>query len=445
MMHLGNSQLNLRKTSGYERKTSVAALFAATTAILLLGAVLHGAAGHLFVPVVAQEAAGQGNLVVNRLSLGDGSSLNMWVTVTASEGWDDVLKASWATPWEFAGAAGTEYSITAHNWKAGKIYFSHWSDGITERTRKVTLEEGATTTLTAYYTIEGADNAAPKAAVEPAPPAPAVVQTPPPPPPPPPPAPPAPALAPVAPSTSSSNNDHGESTGVYVPLYKYPDLGNPSGLWASVIKAKKEHPSVPFAVSVNPSSGPGSSADSRIKSAIGELKAAGVEHVLGYLPTMYGKEPSGRTLGDLKGMIDKYRAWYPQMDGLMMDTMAAGSDKIWFYKELVKHAESKGFTFIKGNPGAKVDKGYIGLFDNISIYENHGAPSISKLSSNTYHPAFGKENFAFTAKSVPWLDTGYVEELKDYVSYVYMTNDGGDNPYNTAPPYFFSMVEALDD
>lgn len=435
MMHLGSSQLNLRKTRGQERKTSVAALFAATTAILLLGAVLHGAAGHLFVPAVAQEA-GQGNLVVNRLSLGDGSSLNMWVTVTASEGWDDVLKASWATPWEFTGAAGTEYSVTAHNWKAGKIYFSHWSDGVTERTRKVTLDEGATTTLTAYYTIEGAE-AAPKAAEQPA----AVVQQSPPPPPPP--APPAPAPAP-APS-SSSNNDHGESTGVYVPLYKYPDLGNPSGLWASVIKAKKEHPSVPFAVTVNPSNGQGGSADSRIKSAIGELKAAGVEHVLGYLPTMYGKEPSGRTLGDLKSMIDKYKTWYPQMDGLMMDTMAAGSDKIWFYKELVSHAESKGFTFIKGNPGAKVDKGYIGLFDNISIYENHGAPSISKLSSNTYHPAFGKENFAFTAKSVPWLDTGYVKDLKDYVSYVYMTNDGEGNPYNTVPPYFFSMVEALDD
>jgi hypothetical protein len=445
-MPLGCSQLNLRKTTPQQRKASVTAVISTATAILLLGAVLSGAAGHLFVPGVA-EAAGQGNLVVNRLSTADGSSLNMWVTVTASGGWDDVLKASWETPWEFTGDAGTEYSVTAHNWKAGKIFFSHWSDGSTERTRKVTLEEGTTTTLTAYYDVEGAQastagtTTATATTTAEAPPAapqqPPVVEqkaTPPPP------APPEPAK-----TSSSNNNSHRDSTGVYVPLYKYPDLGNPSGLWSAVVKAKKEHPSVPFVVSVNPSNGPGGSADSKIKSAIDELKSAGVEHVLGYLPTMYGKEPSGRTLGDLKDMIDDYRAWYPKMDGLMMDTMAAGSDKIWFYKELVSYARDKGFTFIKGNPGAKVDKGYIGLFDNIGIYENHGAPSISQLASNTYHPAFGKENFAFTAKSVPSLDKGYVEQLKDYVAYVYMTNDGDGNPYNSVPPYFFSMVEALDD
>jgi hypothetical protein len=248
------------------------------------------------------------------------------------------------------------------------------------------------------------------------------------------------APAPVAPQGGK------DSTGVYVPLYKYPDLGDPSGLWSSVIKAKKEHPSVPFAVSVNPSNGPGGSDDSRISSAIGELKAAGVEHVLGYLPTMYATEPSGRTMGDLKGMIDKYRAWYPEMDGLMMDTMAAGDDKLSFYKELVEYAKSQGFSFVKGNPGAKVDSAYFAVFDNISIYERFDAPSVSTLASNTlHHEGHSKSKFSFTAKGVPGLDLGYLNEAKEYVSYIYMTDDGGGNPYNTAPPYFFSMVEALDD
>lgn len=386
----------------------------AAITMLLLGAVL-GALGHSLVG--AAQAEEQGNLVVKRQSL-DGTNLNMWVTVKSGDGTGALLMGSWHTPWAFAGAAGT-YTVKAHNWSEGGRFFSHWDDGSTSPTRQVTLTAGVTTTLTAYYRIEDEQSA-------PAAPAPAVA-------------------APAAVAPQAASNDGLRSTGVYVPLYKYPDLGNPSGLWASVVHAKKEHPSVPFMVSVNPSNGPGSSADSRINSAIGELKAAGVEHVLGYVPTMYAREPSGRTMGDLKHMVDNYRAWYPQMDGLMMDTMAATGDKVSFYKELVQYAKSKGFSFIKGNPGAKVDSAYVSIFDNIAIYENFGAPSVSTLASNTLHSmGFGKDKFAFAAKGVSGLDLGYLSEIKGYVAYVYMTNDGGGNPYNTAPPYFDSMVAALD-
>ena len=323
--------------------------------------------------------------------------------------------ASWHTPWSFAGATGTTYAVKAHNWSEGGIFFDHWDDGSTSATRQVTLNADSATTLTAYYRTGAKESA--------------------------------PAAAPAALHTTAVQTVHqgARSTGVYVPLYKYPDLSNPSGLWSSVVHAKKAHPSVPFMVSINPSNGPGGSADSRIKNAIGELKAAGVEHVLGYIPTMYATEPSGRTMNDLKGMVDKYRAWYPQMDGLMMDTMAATSNKVSFYKELVEYAKSKGFTFIKGNPGAKVDSAYVNIFDNIAIYERFGAPSVSTLESNTLHQmGFAKDKFAFAAKGVSGLDTGYLNDVKKYVAYLYMTNDGGGNPYNSVPPYFDSMVAALD-
>ena len=416
--------LKIQKTT----KTSVApALLAATAALVLLVpvAVLQGGFGPL---VGVAEAQAQGNLVVNRQDL-DGANRNMWVTIKPADGGKSLM-ASWKTPYEFAGAVGTTYSVKAHNWSEGGLFFDHWEDGSTLSTRRVTLGEG-TTTLTAYFRTEASPqaevpavaSAAPEAVAQPAPVA-------------------APAPAPTAPAPS---NEGKQSTGVYVPLYRYPDLGDSSGLWSSVIKAKKAHPSVPFAVSINPSNGPGWSDDSRISSAIVQLKDAGIEHVLGYLPTMYATEPSGRTMGDLKGMVDRYRAWYPEMDGLMMDTMAAGSDKVSFYKELIEHAKAKGFTFVKGNPGAKVDSAYLGIFDNISIYERYDAPSISTLASNTLqHLSFGKEKFSFTAKGVPGLDLGYLDEIKDYVSYVYMTNDGGDNPYNSVPPYFDSMIDGLD-
>jgi hypothetical protein len=374
---------------------------------MLVLAAASGILGHSFFG--AAQAEEQGNLVVKRQSL-DGASLNMWISVKAGDGTGAPLMASWHSPRSFAGAADTTYTVKAHSWSEGGVFFDHWDDGSTSATRQVTLEAGKTTTLTAYYYKTGAEDRA------------------------------KPVAAPV-----QARGEGTRATGVYVPLYKYPDLGNPSGLWSSVIDAKKTHPSVPFAVSINPSNGPGSSADSRIRNAIGELRAAGVEHILGYVPTMYAQEPSGRTMGDLKGMVDKYKAWYPEMDGLMMDTMAANSDKVSFYKELVSYAKSKGFTFIKGNPGAKVDAAYIDIFDNVAIYERYGAPSVSTLESNTLHGmGFGKDKFAFAAKGVLGLDTGYLNEIRNYVAYVYMTDDGGGNPYNSVPPYFDSMVAALD-
>lgn len=422
-MFFGISRLKMGLNTQHPTKKNVAPAFLAASAALVLlvpGAVLQGFFGPL---IGVAEAEPQGNLVVNRQTL-EGKNLNMWITVKPADGGES-LKASWRTPWEFAGAAGTTYTVRAHNWSEEGLYFSHWDDGSTNRDRRVTLSADATTTLTAYYKVEPV----PEPAAAPAPVAPEA----------------APATVESTPAPAAPQEGM-DSTGVYVPLYKYPDLGNPSGLWSSVIKAKKEHPSVPFAVSINPSNGPGGSDDSRISSAISELKAAGVEHVLGYIPTMYATEPSGRTMGDLKGMIDKYRAWYPEMDGLMMDTMAAGDDKVSFYKELVGYAKSKGFSFVKGNPGAKVDSAYFAVFDNISIYERFDAPSVSTLASNTLHDeGHSKSLFAFTAKGVPGLDLGYLSEAKEYVSYLYMTNDGGTNPYNTVPPYFFSMVEALDD
>ncbi|WP_337863732.1 spherulation-specific family 4 protein [Nitrososphaera sp.] len=408
--------------------------------MLVSGAVLQAAGHSFFGQARAEEGkeAGRGNIVVNRLSTADGKSLNMWVTVKA-EGESEPLKASWQTPWEFEGAAGTTYMVRAHNWSKGGFFFSHWEDGSTGRDRLVALEAGKTVTLTAYYDVRttGQDNSAAASTAtappqqQPLPQQQAIQNTDS-----------SGGSSPPTPSSSGSTR----STGVYVPLYKYPDLGDSDGMWNAVIKAKKAHPAVPFAVSVNPSNGPGWSADSRIKSAIGELRAAGVEHVLGYIPTMYATEPSGRTMADLKRMVDNYRAWYPEMDGLMMDTVAAGADKVWFYKELVSYAKSKGFSYVKANPGAKVDKAYFEVFDNISIYERYGAPSISTLASNTFNnrDGYGIGKFAFTAKGVAGLDTGYLEDARDYVGYMYMTDDGGGNPYNTVPPYFNSMVEALD-
>ncbi|WP_337862510.1 spherulation-specific family 4 protein [Nitrososphaera sp.] len=378
---------------------------------LALAALLFSgvAGGILFAPGPA-EAAGA-NLIVEGYSTG-GSPVSMWITV---ESGGSTVKTGF-TKLVHSGSTGTTYKVTASDYSAGGIYFDRWGNGSTNRERYVTLSED--TWITAYYRTGGGVNSSSGSGGSSSPPAPSS-------------------------STGGSGNSM-RSTGVYVPLYKYPDLWDSNGMWNAVIKAKKAHPLVPFSVAYNPSSGPGTSYSSTIHNAVRQLDGAGVEHILGYMATKWGRQPAGYTLADLKVKIDRYRAWYPETDGLMLDEMASTADKVPFYRDLVNYAKSKGFTFIKGNPGAKVDRGYIGLLTNISVYEGSGAPSLSKLSSNTYYPGYSKSNFAFTAKDVWSLDSNYVRQARAYVGYMYMTNDGSGNPYNTVPPYFNSMVAALD-
>jgi hypothetical protein len=120
--------------------------------------------------------------------------------------------------------------------------------------------------------------------------------------------------------------------GIYVPLYKYPDLQNPSGIWNTLFNAKKEHPSVLFVVTVNPSSGPGQEKDPVYASAISELKKSGVEYILGYIPTDYSRQSPSRTIDELKTLIDKYRDWYPEVNGIMFDQMHADASQLAFYR-----------------------------------------------------------------------------------------------------------------
>ena len=234
--------------------------------------------------------------------------------------------------------------------------------------------------------------------------------------------------------------------GVYVPLYKRPDLAQPNGVWNSLIEVKRKYPSVPFVVTVNPSSGPGRSQDNNFVYAISELKHAEVDYILGYVPTDYG-HPQGRSLSEIKEMIENYRIWYPEVNGIMLDEVLARSDKFEFYEELASHARSLGFEFIRANVGAPFDEEYLKIFDNIAIFEGSALPAIPQLQVSTYFPEYTPERFSLIARNISSLDANYLDEALGYVGLIYITDDfegiEDRNPYNRLPPYFQDLVEQL--
>src|SRR5207249_3956533 len=115
-----------------------------------------------------------------------------------------------------------------------------------------------------------------------------------------------------------------------------------------------------------------------------------------------------------------------------------------YYSTLNTYVKSLGMTYTMGNPGTTTLKSYVGTLDSIIIYESAGTPSLSYPASATFYPSYSKSNFGFLAYSVPSLDTSFETSTSTYVQWMYITNDGLSNPWDTLPSYFMNEVAALD-
>src|SRR5437660_833360 len=227
------------------------------------------------------------------------------------------------------------------------------------------------------------------------------------------------------------------NSGLAIPLYTYPCFTATQCTWTTVIQARQAYPSVPLLAVINPNSGPGRSIDPNYVQGIKNLQAAGVV-VLGYVSTGYGR----LSLSKVESQVSSYKNWY-SVNGIFFDGMAyvTGSEK--YYSTLNSYVKSLGMTYTMGNPGTTTLKSYIGTLDSIIIYEGAGTPSLSYLTSATFYPSYSKSNFGFLAYSVPSLDTSFETSTSTYVQWMYITNDGLSNPWDTLPPYFMTEVGAL--
>src|SRR2546422_1730354 len=227
------------------------------------------------------------------------------------------------------------------------------------------------------------------------------------------------------------------NSGLAIPLYTYPCFTATQCTWTTVIQARQAYPSVPLLAVINPNSGPGRFKDTNYVQGIKNLQDAGVV-VLGYVWTGYGRVP----LSKVENQVSSYKNWYA-VNGIFFDGMAyvTGSEK--YYSTLNSYVKSLGMTYTMGNPGTTTLKSYIGTLDSIIIYEDAGTPSLSYLASATFYPSYSKSNFGFLAYSVPSLDTSFETSASTYVQWMYITNDGLSNPWDTLPPYFMTEVGAL--
>lgn len=245
------------------------------------------------------------------------------------------------------------------------------------------------------------------------------------------------ALLLMVPALAGINNNSVQTasaataTGIMVPLYTYP-----GGTWNTVVETKKAHPDVPIVAIVNPASGPGGSRDSNYVSGIGKLKDAGVI-VIGYVSTAY----TNRALSAVKGDIDKWASWY-DVDGIFFDEQTNWSGKEWYYTQAGDYAESKGLDFTVGNPGANSLPSYLDTVDVVLIYESPGLPNLNNYRS---WDSYDNAQLGMIPFGVGSLPTTWIQNAKQMLGWLYVTNDVLPNPWDSLPSYFDNMVALLDD
>lgn len=230
------------------------------------------------------------------------------------------------------------------------------------------------------------------------------------------------------PSTPVNHASNASSMmGVVIPLYIYP---GPS--WQQVIQEKQANPGVPIVAVINPDSGPGASQDPYFVEGIEQLQSAGII-VVGYVYTNYGY----RSISSAENDVNEYKEWY-NVDGILFDEMANVNGFEDYYSTLNSYAKSLGFSLTIANPGTLVSSTYFGIVDCLVISESSDVPSADYIESSLY--GYSPRNFAIVSYDVSTLNQTYLNDLSNYVSFIYMTNDNLPNPYDTLPSYFGSLV-----
>jgi hypothetical protein len=235
-------------------------------------------------------------------------------------------------------------------------------------------------------------------------------------------------------STGSGGSGSTSSTaaGTIVPLYTDPSDSS----WNAIITAAVAHPTVHVVAIVNPSDGPGSSKDSGYTSGIAALQAAHIE-VIGYIATGYGSH----SIASMESEMDQWKSFYPTLQGIFFDEQSNSTSDVAHYQTLSQYAKSIGLNYTVGNPGTDVPAAYIGALDTMLIYESNGVPSISSLSQWSSYPP---SNFGVIPYAVSAMNTTFVQQARQYVQYIYLTNDDLPNPWDSLTSYFSTLLTALE-
>ncbi|MEL6141008.1 MAG: spherulation-specific family 4 protein [Bacteroidota bacterium] len=242
---------------------------------------------------------------------------------------------------------------------------------------------------------------------------------------------------------------------IIVPAYAFPyDNANPGihqvgPVWSSLIEAAKTYGNR-LVVIANPYNGPGSGQGwekQKYTEAINKVRQAGGT-VLGYVHVCYGLTATtpicqGRTVGDIKSDLNKWKQWY-NVDGFFLDEAPSSATHLSMIQDLDNYiVNTLGYgngRILVNNFGTMPAGTYLNQAGWVSIImENTAAAFDANVNSL---PASGNAN---NAVLIHTLTSGSWQSRKNALNarqmgYYYITTDGSDwNPWDSLPSFFTQL------
>ncbi|OYW30515.1 MAG: PEP-CTERM sorting domain-containing protein [Methyloversatilis sp. 12-65-5] len=214
-----------------------------------------------------------------------------------------------------------------------------------------------------------------------------------------------------------------------VPAYFYP-VDEGITYWQALADAA---PDVAITAILNPDSGPGAAFDGDYAAVANAFQAAG-GRLIGYVHTGYG----ARSEALVRAEIDRYYAQYG-VDGIFLDEVSNQAQHLDYYQSL--HAYIKGgFTrhHIVANPGTQTPEAWLATADVLVTFESPAAEYAGYVADE-WTAAQDAARFAHLVYDVPDADAMRAvidTAIAHNVGHVYVTNDRGDNPWDTLPSYW---------
>lgn len=214
-----------------------------------------------------------------------------------------------------------------------------------------------------------------------------------------------------------------------VPAYFYP-VDEGVTYWQTLADAA---PDVAITAILNPDSGPGAAFDSDYAAVANAFQAAG-GRLIGYVYTGYG----ARSEAVVKAEIDRYYAQYG-VDGIFLDEVSNLAQHLGYYQSL--HAYIKGGfarNHIVANPGTQTPEAWLATADVLVTFESPAA-EYAGYEPDAWTASQDATRFAHLVYDVADADAMRVvidTARAHNVGHVYVTDDRGDNPWDTLPTYF---------
>ena len=248
-----------------------------------------------------------------------------------------------------------------------------------------------------------------------------------------------------------------------VPAYFYPSSGS---AWNALIAAAQA--GTPITAIMNPGSGAGLAPNSDYVTAVNALRAAGGK-VLGYVPTGYGgaavnatstcQPASGATYTatDVLNCAARYKLWYA-VDGVFLDefsntSTSAAPATLAFYQQIYAGIKgSNGFApdwIVVGNPGSETVPDYFEdsggpTADTLVVFENSsGYASYTPAAWQLSYPASAFAHLVYGESSSANATQNVALAASRNARYLFVTNDVLPNPWDTLPPYFNALTQAV--